>query len=261
MRKKSLSKNFERIYENISVIPQERDEEEMLFFLNLIAKDNKRKVLDLGCAEGKFSILLALNGYEVTASDISTKFLTQLNRMASKQNLNIKTIKCDIEKSVKQFKGEKFEVIYFTDVIEHLRNVPVGLENIRTILKDDGILIIHTPNVLTIGRFLSAIFRRRQLINYYNPQNLGDLHFSTFDYKTLEKTLNFQGFKVEEIIPTKLSFPKMGETKFLQGFYKLLAKQFPLLSDTLLLKCKKTEPIDFEKTIKYWEKKYNKSTK
>ena len=257
MGEKSLSRDFEKIYEEVSVIPQERDYSEMMFFLNLIAKNNKKKVLDLGCAEGKFSMLLALDGYDVTASDISITFLNQLRKMAFSQGLEIKTVKCDIEKGVTQFKGEMFDVIYFTDVIEHLRNVPVGLENIRKILEDDGLLIIHTPNVLTIGRFLSAVFKRRQLTNYYDPQNLGDLHFSTFDYKTLEKTLNFQGFKVEEIVPTKLSFPKMGDIKILQGFFRFLSRQFPLLSDTLLLKCKKTEPIDFEKTIKYWEKKYS----
>lgn len=144
------------------------------------------------------------------------------------------------------------------DVIEHLKNPIAALENIRTLLQNNGMLYIHTPNVCTIYRFLNYFINRKKLINYYDSQNLGDLHFQTYDYLTLEKTLNFVGLKVYEIIPTKIHLPQERRSKFLRYFSKFLSKQFPFFSDTLLLKCKKERPINIDEQISFWDKTYNK---
>ena len=67
---KSLTDGYSDCYEMASAIEQE-DEEEIIFFLNIIGSQEKKKVLDIGCAEGKLATLLAKNGHDVTAVDIS----------------------------------------------------------------------------------------------------------------------------------------------------------------------------------------------
>ena len=77
----------------------------------------------------------------------------------------------------------------------------------------------------------------------------------SYDYLTLEQTLNFIGFKVEKIIPTRLSLPIINRFNFLNGMFVLFAKIFPLLSDTILLVCNKRNPINVDQLIDFWENK------
>ena len=51
------------------------------------------------------------------------------------------------------------------DVIEHLMNPIVSLENVRLLLKEEGKLIIHTPNSCSFYRYL------RYLLCPYKKQN------------------------------------------------------------------------------------------
>jgi 2-polyprenyl-3-methyl-5-hydroxy-6-metoxy-1,4-benzoquinol methylase len=246
---KTLPKDYKEVYEEGAIIDQQTDDEEVNFFANLISHQKQLNILDLGCAEGKLAVLLALKGHNVTAADISQNFLNKASNLAKEKNVKVNTIWCDIEENVDNLKGKKFDVIYFMDVIEHLRNPIVALENIKNLLKDNGTLIIHTPNVCSLSRFLRYLRKRKEMINYYDPKNLWDLHLQLYDYLTLEKILNFIGLKVCEVIPTTLSVPKLGRFRF-------LSRLFPFLSDNLLVKCKKEEPIDVEKQISFWRKQF-----
>jgi len=259
MNEKTLPKNYEEYYEKASIILQQTDKEETYYFANLISHNKKLRILDIGCAEGELVLLLALKGHDVTAADISKNYLEKVVKSAQENSTKIRIMKCNIEDNISQFEDEKFDVIFFMDVIEHLRNPLIALENIRHLLNDDGVLFIHTPNVFTLSRLLRYIVARTKLIDYYEPSKLADLHFQTYDYLTLEKTLNFIGLKIHEIIPTKLTLPLVCRFRFFNHFFKFLSKEFPFFSDTLLVKCKKAKPINIEQQIVFWSKDLNKS--
>ena len=242
----TLDKDYEKIYQEASVIPQQVDTKEVSFFASLVQSTEKLQILDIGCAEGRLAVSLALKGHLVTAIDISERFLNTAKRLSIRNKVNIETAKCDIENDVSNLRGKAFDVIFFMDVIEHLKNPVKALGNIRTLLSDNGTLFIHTPNVLTPARFMRYLVKRKELMNYYVPKNLSDLHFQTYDYLSLEKTLNFIGFRIYEVVPTRLTLPKF------HHFAKFLAKQFPFLSDTLLLVCMKASPINVKSQIQFW---------
>ncbi len=54
------------------------------------------KILDLGCGEGRNALLLAENGFDVTAVDISEAGIRKLQALAQKNNLHIHTQVADI---------------------------------------------------------------------------------------------------------------------------------------------------------------------
>jgi 2-polyprenyl-3-methyl-5-hydroxy-6-metoxy-1,4-benzoquinol methylase len=246
MKEKTLSQNYEESYEQVSVVPQQTDEQETNMFANLVISDQKLRILDLGCAEGKLAILLALKGHSVTAADISVNYLNQAEVAAKKNSVRLNIIKCNIEEGISEFKYNQF----FMDIIEHLKKPIAALENIRMLLVDEGVLYIHTPNVYNLPRLFRYISKPRSLENYYDMKNLGDLHFQTYDYMSLEKSLNFVGFRVNEVLPTRVTIPIVNYSiRFLSKF---LSTRFPFLSDNLLLKCIKSRPIDIEKQISYW---------
>lgn len=251
---KTLFTHYEEFYDKAGIIPQQTDKEEVRFFADLVPHDKKIKILDLGCAEGELAIELALRGHDVTAADISQGYLNQCIKKAQENSVKLNVVRCDIENDISQFKGTKFDIIFFLDVIEHLRSPISGLTNIRKLLSNDGILFLHTPNICSFSHFLYLIRQRNKLINYYDPKNCWDTHLQMYDYTTLEKLLNFVGLKVYEVLPTKLSLPILSRFKFFNSLSKFLAKKFPFLQDTLLLKIKKEKPIDMDKQILFWSK-------
>ena len=61
--------------------------------INFYSKiQEKGKLLDLGCGQGRDSIALARLGYEVTGIDYSKVGIEQLNKIANKENLPLKGI-------------------------------------------------------------------------------------------------------------------------------------------------------------------------
>ena len=58
--------------------------------------DPKGKVLDLGCGQGRDSIILARMGYDVTGVDISKKGISQMMSVAKKERLKLKGVVADM---------------------------------------------------------------------------------------------------------------------------------------------------------------------
>jgi SAM-dependent methyltransferase len=254
---KTLLYNYEEYYERASFIPQQRDKAELARFADIAAAAGTGlDILDIGAAEGALSVMLARMGHRVTSGDISPTFLQQVSDLARENNVSLSTMAFDVEKDVSCFQGAAFDFIYLMDVIEHLRSPLQGLSNIRTLLKDNGTLVIHTPNLSSLGLVYRYIKFRNRRENYFRPENLGDLHLQGYDYQTLEKVLNFAGLQVYEVVPTAVSLPVIYKFKWARPLSRAVSAMFPLVSDTLLVKCRIVEPIDMEKQMRHWRKAY-----
>jgi 2-polyprenyl-3-methyl-5-hydroxy-6-metoxy-1,4-benzoquinol methylase len=246
MSGKTLASHYVEFYEKASAIPQQADADEIELFASLLPAGKSLNVLDLGCAEGKLALTLAARGHAVTAADISEKQMEKAAAAANMAGAKLETARCDIEAGPGPLVGRTFDAIYLMDVIEHLKNPVVALENIRPLLADNGALYIHTPNVFALDRLTYYLLRPRRLVDFRENRRLGDLHFQTYDYMTLEKTLNFLGFKIARLVPTRLSVPYLFRTR-------RLARWFPFMADTLLAECRKAPPIDVDGQIEFWE--------
>lgn len=208
-------------YERVSSIPQETDDQETLRFWRLLPLLPRLKVLDLGCAEGRLSVLLSFS-HEVTASDISQGYLSQVPNHVQH------TVLADIEEGIEPFNGETFHAVYFMDVIEHLKSPFQALTNIRRLLKPGGVLFINTPNVMSWRQFRLHLTKPRLEPDYFRKDQLTDLHLCTYDYFSLNKLLAFTGFRA-----------------------RLLSPHY--FSRNLLVSCRKAEPINIEAQVSYWE--------
>ena len=254
MTESSLLNSYEEVYEQIGSLPQQLDANETAFLASLVPSDTKLDVLDIGCAEGELAVRLALEGHTVTAADIAEGFLNRARQLAEGKGLEIRAVKCNIEDDTSQLGDRAFDVILFTNVVEHLTKLVVAIENIRRLLRDDGVLWLQTPNVYRVSRVVRHLIHRRPFANFHKPANLCDLHFQTYDYLTLAKTLAFVGFEVCEIVPTQVTLPVLGRLRCLDPAFRALARVFPFLSDNLLLRCQKAAPIDVHEQIRYWQR-------
>lgn len=107
-------------------------------------KGNRRKALEIGCSIGGAASILADRGFEVFATDVSEDALTRASKLAKEQGRKISFYKFDVQDKIPI--GQKFDIIYAFEVIEHLKDPFKAIINMKNKLKINGFLICSTPN-------------------------------------------------------------------------------------------------------------------
>jgi SAM-dependent methyltransferase len=87
---------------------------------------------------------------------------------------------------------EKFDVVYAGEIIEHLSNPGMFLDNMARHLSDDGVLIITTPNFYFSSMLLRLLSLKEIPIN---PE-----HTCWFDPTTIRALAKRHGFQPERVI-------------------------------------------------------------
>jgi SAM-dependent methyltransferase len=163
-------------------------------FFKYFPSNVRGKLLDVGCGDGRFLRHAKEQGFEVWGIDFDKKSVE-----SAKRNLGIDTI---FAMSLEEFyeyaneKNLKFDVITFFEVLEHQDKPREFLEMVKGLLKEGGYIAGSVPN------------RERLFVDMYWKYLHGDHpphHFLRFSKSSLEKALNFAGFKDIEVY--KLDFP------------------------------------------------------
>lgn len=92
--------------------------------------------------------------------------------------------------------NRKFDVIVAGEIIEHLYNPGLFLENVKRHLTDNGIFILTTPNPLFLWKFVQILIKDNPIVN--------EEHTCWFDPKTLSYLMMQHGFVIKEIYWTTL---------------------------------------------------------
>jgi ubiquinone/menaquinone biosynthesis C-methylase UbiE len=102
-------------------------------------------ILDCGCGIGASSYLLAKEGFKVTATDVSTFFISD----AKKQYGNTPNLKFLVEDAGKMsFSDHSFDAVCSFDLLEHVTDVKIVLKEMARVVKREAFIIIFTHNFL-----------------------------------------------------------------------------------------------------------------
>lgn len=160
----------------------------------------KSSVLDVGCSSGNFGAELItrrnciVDGIEVEPGDA---------KLAEK-NLR-KVYVLDVEKDDLGHIEEKYDVIYFGDVIEHLAN-PIGaLKHVRPLLKDSGVILFSIPNMAHISVRLALL---RGDFEYTETGLLDKTHIHFYNQREVERVFNEAGYEITNLDFVKKDYPK-----------------------------------------------------
>jgi len=103
----------------------------------------KLKILDIGCGGGLLCEPLNRLGATITGIDPSSENIKIAKLHSKEMNLNIEYINCAPEKL--NFKN-KFDVILNMEVIEHVSDVNLFMQNCSKLIKTQGIMFVATLN-------------------------------------------------------------------------------------------------------------------
>jgi 2-polyprenyl-3-methyl-5-hydroxy-6-metoxy-1,4-benzoquinol methylase len=184
-------------------------------FFKYFPSSVRGKLLDVGCGDGRFLKYAKEQGFEVWGIDFDKKSVENVKR-----SLGIYTV---FAMSLEEFyeyakeKNLKFDVITFFEVLEHQDKPREFLEMVKGLLKEGGYIAGSVPNRESM--FVKII---RDNHGDYPPH-----HFLRFSKSSLEKTLNFSGFKDVEVYKLDLPFIELFlylERKFFGNLDKLRIK-------------------------------------
>lgn len=181
-----------------------------------------KDVLDIGCVEHTLDVknkeriwvhdFLREHTLHVTGIDIQERDIETLKKQGY-------DVSCQNAESFRFDK--KFDVIFVGELIEHLSNPGLFLEKCREHLKDQGTLIITTPNAFSITRFLHI------LKWYSNDPVVNDEHSFWFSPSVLGQLLRRYQFTPERFLYA--NYPQIKpkfEHKLVSFFCSIFGRKF-----------------------------------
>jgi ubiquinone/menaquinone biosynthesis C-methylase UbiE len=188
-------------------------------------KENPEEVVDLGCGEGIF--LDAARKFNQKISTIGV----DLSRKNCKKTAKKHDAICgDVE--FLPFKTNSVDVVFLLDVLEHLFEHNV-LSEIYRILKDDGDLLLSTPNKFGIYEHKQLVYAEALCQNPQDiwntlkgkPRNYAPYHVRLYSNKKLTQVLQDHGFLILESTTEGFCFPFLGSVK---NFFSAFKKEYVL---------------------------------
>ena len=122
----------------------------------------KLNILDIGCGGGLLCEPLKRLGATITGIDASKNNIEVAKFHARELNLNINYINCSPENF--KFKN-KFDVILNMEVVEHVSNVNLFIQNCSALIANNGIMFVATINK-NLKSYLYAILGAEYILRW-----------------------------------------------------------------------------------------------
>jgi SAM-dependent methyltransferase len=197
----------------------------------------RKKILHLGCvgftdctpakklemARSSLHAILSQGG-DCTGIDLDTETIQELRKAGIFENV----LEGNVEQ-LEKFKGSlpRFDIVLAGDIIEHISNPGLMLEGIKEFIKDEGRLVVSTPNSFGIAaflRFLRGSFRE------------GEQHVMCFNPITLRQLLERHGY---EVLIAQSCYQDLAIEKYGMAFriFRFILERFPHFGGTLIYTC------------------------
>ena len=154
----------------------------------------KGPLLDVGCGFGDFLRAAKAKGWTAFGIEVS-----KTSADLAKKEVGLNIFEGTLQEA--NYPEEFFSAVTFNDVLEHLENPQIALEEAARITKTEGLLFIRVPN-MGFHLFKFAIFHKvlKDKIKYLvgdTPRYFDTpLHLNYFTFKVLADLLKKKGFEV-----------------------------------------------------------------
>lgn len=205
-----------------------------------------KKILDIGCAYGFYDIILKNHfGCDISGMEIEES-ADAYCRLLYKHDIPV--IRKRISKEKLPIDAESFDIVIFSEVIEHLRISPLrALRDIHRILKPGGMMLLTTPNICYLRNILNLLGGKNILQEFPDDDELLDnisdeiSHVRVYTMGEMKRLLEKAGFNIVESIYLSTEVLNLTMRPLLPAhmIYKLLITVVPSFRDVLVLVGKK----------------------
>ena len=164
----------------------------------------KEKVLDCGCGEGFYTLVLSqlYPDLKIVAFDHDKEILTKAKAWIGERK-NVEWLSSEIEDGL-PFKSGEFDRVIFSEVLEHLTDDVGALKEVARLIKKGGFVVITVPSANYPFLWDPVNFLREKLgWGHFSGSNQfwGGVwswnHLRLYTPESLEKLIKDSGLKVE----------------------------------------------------------------
>lgn len=136
-----------------------------------------KRILDVGCGVGNTTTFIK-NGRFVVGIDLSEFYLVEFKKYVK----DVAVFKADIARAeeIHFLKKFRFDTIFCSNVLEHIKDDIAALRNMHSLLIDNGTLILLVPHYKCL----------------YGTVDEADLHYRRYNKEALRRKLTGVGFKI-----------------------------------------------------------------
>lgn len=140
--------------------------------VELVTSENKGKIIELSCGEGKDIIHFARNGFDAVGVDVSQPGLQKAQKWADQEGLTIKTIQANLNELNLT---EMFDIVYSSGTLTYL-SPSLREEKFKNYKEHTNIGGLNVFNVFVEKPFIETapdwgtdeyFYRSGDLLNYY----------------------------------------------------------------------------------------------
>ena len=207
----------ERVYAAFS------EKEYNLIFNRYLQSKNNGKALDIGCASGVSTVILARRGFQAMGVDISAKLISQATRLWKDEKNPPKFLIGDAENL--DVPTGSIDLCFLGGVIHHFPDKQKILRELSRVIKKGGILLMLEPNYLDVIERISWFFAEKLKILSPNEYPVSPIEIKN---KLQAEFTDFEMYPIRtDDIPFFSFIPILGERFFRGGKGKLI-KMMPL---------------------------------
>jgi 2-polyprenyl-3-methyl-5-hydroxy-6-metoxy-1,4-benzoquinol methylase len=154
--------------------------------LTLKQESANKNLLDIGCGTAEFIYACKVDGWNVTGIEPS-----EIARRNAEKKYGIIALE---QEKLFELNEKKFNVITLWHVLEHVHQLEKTMEQIKTLLLDDGVLIVAVPNCDS--------WDAKKYGKHWAAWDL-PRHLYHFTEKNIEALFGKLGFRLEKVLPMK----------------------------------------------------------
>ena len=163
--------------------------------LSLKNLSKAKRVIDIGCGDGEFLNMFKGLGCEV----FGTEYDPRTEEIC--RNKGITMLPGGVTPSLGECESpEQFDLVIFTEVIEHINNPIDVIKNISNLLKSGGVLYVTTPNFASLERKALrgkwGMIAYPEHISFYSPRTLNSILRKCGYEKVSLRTENISVFRI-----------------------------------------------------------------
>jgi SAM-dependent methyltransferase len=224
--------------------------------IELISPKDKLRILNIGTGHGVLEYFIKKKfGYDVETVDIKEEVSGYYGKRMKR--LGIPQKACDLNREGLPYADDSFDVVIFSEVLEHLLVSPLKpLLEIHRILKKGGYLIVVTPNVASFSHIVFLICGRHFMPEYPMEMltTMPDLkHTREYTIREMKSLLAQANFMIDTLymsryqdrcwIDRKYSLTKNTGMVLIRNIFRAIVSTvtliFPRFRSTIIIRARK----------------------